>query len=418
MITQTDSIEKELRLVAHFAKMFEDWFVEITTFLKNNRIVSLGKEYNAHVHRESDFGFNLFNLISDKYKREELHSDMLKAFLDPVEKHKEGSKYLHLFLEFLVANSKGRIKINTDDYKNSIAKREKGKIDILILDADSKKAIIIENKITGAVDRPRQIPKYIDYVEGLQDGYKIDAVVYLVLGDNGKTEPDRIDWDTNDVEKVFGQYSKFVRVVAFNDRNDCLLNGWIDSCQKVTQNIDALLILRQYGSLIHELGASNMSKPNMEKFLQSMLEGENYNTALSIKSMLDGLKSHRAERIIDTFRNRFQPFSKILIWNGEVYFGQDNIDRLAIGIYIMENSYDIEFWDKDFFDKKTTENLAELSVKKINYTSILKINHEGSMVCSFKFPSEENQLYKFIEEFSCKLSTVCNPVFKRIALSE
>ena len=154
------------------------------------------------LHREyvkiekTDIGFNIFTLCSDKYYRENFHSDIIKAFLDPTEKHNEGNKYLHIFIDLLnCVNNQNHIK--KSDFENASVEREKQHIDILVADETSKKAIIIENKINNAGDQHRQLPRYYDKLKG---DYDVVAIIYLTL--NNSKKPYTSDWTNEEKESI------------------------------------------------------------------------------------------------------------------------------------------------------------------------------------------------------------------------
>ena len=150
---------------------------DVVGFIRHAELSTLAKDYNANLKkRDVDIGFNLFAIISELYHRENFHSDILKVLIDPKGKHQEQDTYLRLFLEFLSSHG---AKINLLDYSNVQIEREEGRVDLLIKDENSKKAIIIENKINGAGDMPRQIPRYLEYVKTM--GYSCDAIILLAV---------------------------------------------------------------------------------------------------------------------------------------------------------------------------------------------------------------------------------------------
>src|SRR6266699_2744300 len=158
------------------------------------RIKPLAQKYEKHRQKQKDvdIGLNLFELFSEYLYPENLHSDILHAFLNPAGKHQEQDKYLKLFLEFL--RSQHDAKIDLSDYSRAEVEREESKIDILIKDRSSGKAIIVENKVTGAVDQPAQLPRCLRKVKGVKgNGYVCDGVIYLRL--NRNVPPDRTGWD-------------------------------------------------------------------------------------------------------------------------------------------------------------------------------------------------------------------------------
>jgi hypothetical protein len=212
---------------------------EVGQFMCSAELAALTGEYNANLKKRNvDIGLNLFCIISELYYRENFHSDILRALIDPKGKHQEQETFLHLFLEFIKSHG---AKINLLDYSNALIEREEGRVDLCIKDEDSKKAIIIENKINNAGDMVRQLPRYLDYVRA--NGYNCDAIIYLRL--NGNTGPDTTGW--TDVERT--QVAALLKVIcAYDETEKDLLRGWIFKCEKIANNPDAQHILRQYGN--------------------------------------------------------------------------------------------------------------------------------------------------------------------------
>ena len=141
-----------MQFIEHWNKVLNLHKGETEDFLKENK--TLSREYRKSKKNRSELGLNVFTLASEFYYRENFHSFILASYLNPTEKHFEGNKYLHQFIELLNKKGveKGHSKISIDDFLNSEVHIEKHKIDILITDDVSKKAIIIENKINNAID--------------------------------------------------------------------------------------------------------------------------------------------------------------------------------------------------------------------------------------------------------------------------
>jgi len=370
---------------------------DLEEFTCNANLSALAREYEANVKkRDVDIGFNLFAIISELYYRENFHSDILKALIDPKGKHQEQETFLNLFLEFI--RSQGA-KINLLDYSNVQVEREEGRVDLLIKDEDSKKAIIIENKINDARDMPRQLPRYLDYVRA--NGYTCDAIIYLRL--NGDAGPDTTGW--KDVERK--QVKAILKVIcAYNETETDLLNGWIVKCEKVSKNANAQHIIRQYGDLIKKLGGNIMNKPIMEKFYKTVVEGENLKTALSLRAMLDDLVLYRVEKIIDKFKNDLAPFRSINNYKDcDAYFTGLNwkAAHLALDIMVEPESYRFQFWDRN--DREGLKGQAKAILNKMGcfdeYTPI-----DGMYCKDFAFPSQEEDLIKHITAFKKQLGKV------------
>jgi hypothetical protein len=274
--------------------------------------------------------------------------------------------------------------------------RELDRIDITIRDIKSKKAIIIENKINNAGDMPRQIPRYYKKLE--EQGYSIDAIVYLVLF--GSKQPDTRDWTIEERNIIL---PKFLPIQAYNQHNSDLYNGWLVKCMDIAENSDNIFLLKQYNKLIFKLGVTNMNKPLMEGFLNQMLEGNNYETANALNDMLVSLLNYRRDKIVDHFMYSAFPFTHVFEWKNyaviENWFS--NGHNFAIDVIVTNGLYQVQFFERNF-DRK--EDVCQ----DINpVIQLLKdIKHlegffplERRMEKKFTFPKQELDLYAFLESF-------------------
>jgi hypothetical protein len=74
----------EIALLPRIKAFNENAIHEVDGLMRNPYLSALARKYEANLKkRDVDIEFNLFELISDNYYRETLHSDILKAFLDP-----------------------------------------------------------------------------------------------------------------------------------------------------------------------------------------------------------------------------------------------------------------------------------------------------------------------------------------------
>lgn len=386
----------EAALLARIKTLNEHAIRKLENFVFDGDVALLARTFDANLKkRDVELGFNLFTIVSDRYYQENFHSDILKALIDPKSKHGERDKYLNLFLNFI--RSRGA-RITLSDYTHAQVVREEGRLDILIKDDASTKAIIIENKINNAGDMPRQLPRYLEYVKA--SGYSCDAIIYLRL--NGHAEPDMTGW-TDDEQRSVQALLKVI--CAYDETDNDLLNGWISKCGAKSNNPDVRHILRQYGALIKKLGGNIMNKPIMEKFYAIIVEGENLKTALSLKAMVDDLVPYRVERIIDTFRSDLAPFKKISNYNNyDAYFTNLmwNDAHLGLDIVVEPESYSFQFWDRN--DPEGAKSQAKAMLQKMGclgeYTS-----KQGKFTREFGFPSQEADLIQHIRDFKEKLAT-------------
>ncbi len=264
----------------------------------NALIISLNEvalEHNAIKREKEDISFNVFTLSSDLYYRENFHSDILKAFLDPTEKHNEGNKFLAIFIKMLG--------LNPNHYQCSLVLREKHDIDILIVNEESKKAIIVENKVNSAIDMPQQLPRYYD---SICNDYTVEAIVYMPFQD-GKT-PDMTTW--KEEEKVI--IEPLLQIIPFvSTKQKNIIDNWINPSIFSSSNIDAISILRQYHKLLHHLKSSSMDITLYKKFYDLLREDNKFEIALSLKEMLARLPEYLVEEIYQVLRTEIAPFTII-----------------------------------------------------------------------------------------------------------
>ena len=91
---------------------------KIKDILASNKFNDLYDNF-IELQKDCDVSFNIFTMISDKYHLENMHTDIIKCFLDPKEGHNEGYKFLFLFIDMINAIGKEGININKDLYVNA-----------------------------------------------------------------------------------------------------------------------------------------------------------------------------------------------------------------------------------------------------------------------------------------------------------
>lgn len=253
-------------------------------------------------------GLNLFEIVSEIYHRENMHSDVLQILLSPEGNHDEKYKYLNLFIRFLIKKAPNNIKL--EDWSTSVTvSREEGRRDITI--KSKNRAIIIENKINNAGDTQNQIPTYYYQIKG--KGQKLDAIVYLTL--NQGKEPDKSTWkvteeDKNEIEKIL------IKIRAFDGTDNDLISGWINPCIDATSDINNQLVLNQYKAILQKLTQSLLDMDYMDKFVALLEEGNNFNTAQAIQNDMRELNKYIGLTFKEHFAvdQRFKPFKGIQMY--------------------------------------------------------------------------------------------------------
>ena len=324
------------KLLSEAEKIKKDSLTNIQNLLN-----FISKEYSSQkdeVIKEYDLNltdkFNIFETISDLYKREKFHSDILYTILNPTTPQigkivsltfiDNFVKMLDLDYEFIIDNT---VKISKEEY-NSVwdgSEEKKGYIDLLITN-NHNQAIIIENKLNGAPDQPNQIVRYMKYVQEQKFGKnsKVDmTVVYLTLIPGKKPDIDSYD-------SVFEDYTKLIRDTKYgdgkvlkyrsaidSDKNKGSLIKFLRNCLespelKDVSNSEVMLTkvyLEQYKILLGHLGGDEAMLEYQKKLLESIYSSEeNYKAAKDLVAVFEQDKNDVLGSIItDQLKNLLEP---------------------------------------------------------------------------------------------------------------
>jgi hypothetical protein len=328
----------------------------------------------------------------------------MQAIISPSGSHGQGDLFLRLFLAFLRDHHAAKIRL--EDYKNAEVVREDGRIDLLIYDEKSRKAIIIENKINGASDMDRQVVRYLEKVSG--ENYTCDAIVYLCL--NQRKPPDQGGWLDNEKEKV----KPLLRVVcAFDDAaEDVLHTGWLTPCIEALnaddsgadpQRDEVAHVLRQYQKLILKLGRTLMNKPIMEDFYRLLQDKPDHASAIAVAAMVNHLPAYRCTRLVDRFCDDPSPFHKLYPYPSSssplaVFHGLDGYPSIKLHVdCTSQDGTTLGLWNNAGDDPQSI--LAGQLLKDIGLTDSLLYDPESEMFTRrFSFPSQETELFQFIRD--------------------
>ena len=236
---------------------------DIERFLKENaaRLHRLGER------KDASLGFNAFALVSDTYYRENFHSDIIRAILDPHSGHGEGALFLQKFVDFISTEARTTGKAKLADMLRNLAvddsaevTREEGRVDVKI--KASGWTIIVENKINGAGDMDRQIPRYYDQCHDA--GENVVAVVYITATVKGA--PCLEDEDVGKVLPIL------VPVIGFSETKSIqnMAEDWIGPCALAARGFHAKAILEQYGELLRHQAGETMNQDENKSILSSM----------------------------------------------------------------------------------------------------------------------------------------------------
>ena len=371
---------KIINLLNNIAVLRNEYINESVKFLK---IVSkkIGNNYKCNDFKEP---YNIILAASDIYYRENYHSDIIQYILN---NKKDTIKY---FIDYINSLSE-KINIDINNFLDTEIIREENKIDILIRDLTSKHCIIIENKIYNAGDMKRQLPKYYNIIS--KNGI-VDGILYFSL--DGLKRPEKLTWTKNDLK--LGLDKKIVYGAASNNTNIDFVNNFLAKCMDNTENKQESSFYYQYIDLIIFLRRNQMDFVLMENFYKEMLKGKQYNTALSVRKMLNDLQTFRRDQVYNKYVNNHAPFKNVGPW-GKNYTVFEYIHDISlkecikIDVICEEDHSKIRFWIQD---TKLKSDLINNILSCIGEEKSFMKEEINCYLKTFKFPEEDKMMYKYL----------------------
>ena len=367
-------------------------YASILEFVQNEHLRQICNEYIEKKYTLHQDKLNVFTIASDLYYRENFHSDVICAFLDPSYNHNMGTAFLFAFINMLNEFFKDRVNIDRENYRDAVAQREANRIDVLIQSESSKHCIIIENKMNNAGDMNRQIPRY--YELKVNQGYTVDAIVYIPL-DETKT-PDQTSWTDKDKENV---NPHLLVVPAFSEKESKnLVEGWVLRCIPLSKNIDCVSILSQYADLIKKLNWNIKDCVMLEELYKELMKFENHQSVQALSDMLGKVPEHMADRLLNHYKERTADFCHIWKYKPN-YFVLDFIlgeNKVAIDVAASLSGYHIMV----FFRNGDVEEFCKQNV--INAMNGFHLENGRYHNTNFTF-SDEQKVIDWIEAFYAEM---------------
>ncbi|WP_343679435.1 hypothetical protein [Chryseobacterium arthrosphaerae] len=368
------------------SELLNDWRDILQNSTSNYRnliekLADVSRNYNNRKKVSLDVGYNIFTIISDYYYRENFHSDIIKSF---IENERDTTFPIFLKMINLIRNQN---EIKKSDFSNFSIFREKERIDILIVDDYSKKAIIIENKINNAADTNRQLPKYYDKIS---ENYEVVAIVYLTL--NTSKTPHKLDWSDEEIKQI---ENLLVIVPSMSNHSANLLDHFLNPSILEVKEINLNSTIRQYTKLIQYINHNSMDSINLKKFRDEMLVNDNLETAISIKNMLNDLPEYLAIRIEEKYNQHCYPFKNVWRYkNTTTVFDalEFNDMYLKLDIQCDMKGYKAIFWNPKIDDFNTKEKFQHLESLNEFIAEPDRITH----IYKYYNFNEEDELFKFI----------------------
>ena len=278
---------------------------QLINFLKSQR--ELLKNYQNEKDKDDD-NLNLFSSISDAYKRENYSSDILAFILNP---NALGDKtYLAGFLKFIgLKTTEVNFFVSENNISYTKIKREENRIDLLIKNEKTKKAIIIESKINGAEDQPMQLVRYYKKIK--EEKLDILKIVYLtvyskrpdlkfVKGYDGITES-----QFNEIEKEIHNllFNTFISNDEVGDVKRHFQSGYLNS----KKFIDNEIIL-QFKKLMDKLGRGVFM--NEKKIIKKIYYDGTRADIDNLQNLLE-IYNNRRNGFLQIFKDNFKNDFKI-----------------------------------------------------------------------------------------------------------
>ena len=319
------------KLLMEAEKIREDFLTNINNLL--NMIFADYSQKKEAVIEKYDLNFsnkfNIFETISDLYKREKFHSDILYTILNPNTSQigkVANLEFVQRFIDILDLDSNldckfivdETIEISKEKYCPVWYETEKigGYIDLLITN-NHNQAIIIENKLNYAPDMPNQIVRYMKYIQEEKFGKdkKVDmTVVYLTLIPSKRPDISSYDDSFKDYTKLIkdaengsdGKILKY-RCAIDSNREKGSLVKFLDDCisfieSKDVTNPDVMITkvyLEQYKILLGHLGGDVAMLEYQKELLKNVYSSrENYRAAKDLVEIFEHRKDDVLSRLI------------------------------------------------------------------------------------------------------------------------
>ncbi|GIZ15335.1 PD-(D/E)XK nuclease family protein [Capnocytophaga catalasegens] len=365
------------------------------------------------------------NIIDLLRAGENAHSRILGRLLE--QKNDKNYQILDSFLCLLKKKNDNFSSLNVQEPTISC---EKGRIDILI--KDKNYTIIFENKIHNAIDRDKQIEKYINK---LTTQYKDNQIYVLYLSADGRKEPTAESWGKykgTDFEK-----KRYIQLTFKDDilnwlKEDILPNIRIkdihlkSAIEQYTDHLEGFFNLRTIQKLMNiKLQEEILTQLNIkENSVQEKLTvlNQKIDDIERVKNQLAMVKSQiEVEFLKECYYKLKNDFPNYEIINNTDHKDHPNAvlkmkkDDYLFGVLIERSSYSGKIYYG--IGRHFSSGLQEENIKK--FFSLL-FNEEGKFISDsdfwygWKYTSYDGNGYNEFKEFVEKVIKYCkdNPLEK------
>ena len=354
---------------------------EITSKFIDNGTLQRYREYIEKNNFEENYPFNIFELISDIYYRENFHSDIIAQLF-------KNEIILKNFLKF--------IGVDESAYKNAEVEREESKIDILI--KTEKNCIIVENKLNWAKDMPEQLFRYYSECKNNKK-LEVDKIVYL--SPNSSKMPE--DYSVKEIPKEL-----IKTIIGYDGENNDFYTMVLEKSLKEMNNNEPkewLLLLEHYLKILRLTGETKMDKLTKEFYDKIVNDGKEYEKIKLIATMYNDLIKTRKNNLVEKFNGNDD-------WKEGFYrdfYSEKRGQNYALEINVNDSRYS---WLQLFSrEEGTATDGNPKSTKKWeqdnkDIEAWLKKHKlfdgfyfdDWRWTKEFKFPEEEKALYEFAKK--------------------
>ena len=376
-----EELKKTWNFYDNRAKEIIENAFEITSKFIDSDMLQRYREYIKKNNFEESYPFNIFELISDIYYRENFHSDIIAKLL-------ENEIILKNFLKF--------IGVNESAYKNAEVEREESKIDILI--KTEKNCIIVENKLNWAKDMPEQLFRYYNECKN-NKGLEVDKIVYL--SPNSSKMPE--DYSVKGIPKEL-----IKTIIGYDGEREDFYTMVLEKSLKEMNNNEPkewLLLLEHYLKILRLTGETKMDALTEKFYNKIKTEPEEYKKIQLIATMYNDLIKTR----INNLASEFSGYNE-----KDKYFRRDFPSEkrginYTIGIDVDDNNSYLCLYsrEEDTANDDNPKSIKYLEqdvkdieawLKKHKLFDGFYFDDWSRWWKDFKFPEDEKALYEFAKK--------------------
>ena len=386
-----EELEKTWNFYDNSAKEIIDNAVDVSFKFINEDMLQRYEEYIENNNFEENYDFNIFELMSDKFYRENFHSYIIAQLL-------KSEIILKNFLKFIEVNEIVYINNGYDVIPEYSKKHEikDGRIDILIKSNDKENnedeenkekphCIIIENKLHGAKDEERQLRRY--YEACIKD-FEVDKIVYL--------SPNSPKGPSDDSKKEIPK-GLIKTIIGYNGENKDFHAVLNYSLEEVKSNIEWHLLLKHYLKILRLTGETKMDALTEKFYDKIKSEPEEYKKIQLIATMYNDLIKTRMDYFAEKFNG--ENYKNKYFWR--YFYSEKRKMDYCLEIYMYNNYSRLKLFSREDAKNKWEQDIKDIEawLKKHKLFEGFKQDEDGCWAKEFKFPKEEDAL----EEFTGKL---------------